>query len=205
MTIEGQEIRDRGIAGELLLRRAERMQGTRNEWPVGSIAGFQVFVADNFMQGPEIVLKAATSYTAKVTDTAHGTIRSVEYAIQHLEEVAETLTRNIAETRKRLADTQTQVDSPFEYAERLDELSRRQQQIEDDLDLTKNQAPSQIDTEAQDDANGFSGDSASEAPSSASQPCSCREGKARRQPRVLAMDDREGGDRLEAAAVLAAR
>ena len=157
MMIESQEIRDRGIAGELLLRRAERMRGTRKEWPVGSIAGFQVFVADNFMGGPEIVLKAATSYTAKVTDTAHGTIRSVEYAIQHLEEVAETLTRNIADTRKRLADTQAQVDTPFEYGERLADLARRQQQIEDDLDLTKNQASVQLETEESSEQPGSNG------------------------------------------------
>src|ERR1035438_7942516 len=112
MVLEGQEIRDRGIAGELLLRRAVRIRGARNEWLVGSIAGFQIYIADNMMQGPEIVLKGATTYTAKVTDTAHGTIRSVEHTIQHLEDVAQTLARNIADTRKRLTDSQTQVDAP---------------------------------------------------------------------------------------------
>ena len=58
MVIEGQELRDRGIAGELLLRRAERL---------------------DYMQGPEIVLKGATIYIARVTDTAPGTIHSVEH------------------------------------------------------------------------------------------------------------------------------
>jgi TolA-binding protein len=147
MTIEGQEIRDRGIAGELLLRRAEKLRGTRKDWLAGTIAGFQVFIADNYMQGPEIVLKGATTYTAKVTDSAHGTIRSVEHTIQHLEDVAENLTRSIADTRKRLADTQTQVNAAFEYAERLAELVQRQQQIEDELDLTKNQASAQLEAE----------------------------------------------------------
>ena len=147
MVLESQELRDRGIAGELLLRRAERMRGTRADRLVGTIAGFQVFVTDNFMQGPEIVLKSATTYTAKVTDSAHGTIRSVEHAIQHLEDVAETLARNIADTRKRLEDSQAQVDAPFEYAERLAALVQRQQQIEDELDLTKNQASSRLDAD----------------------------------------------------------
>ena len=131
----------------MLLRRAERLRGTRRDILVGSIAGFQVFVADSFMQGAEIVLKGATTYTAKVTDTAHGTIRSVEHAIQHLEEVAETLTRNIADTRKRLADTQAQVDAPFEYAEHLSALARRQQEIENELYLTKNQAAAQLEAD----------------------------------------------------------
>ena len=144
MVIEGQEIRDRGIAGELLLRRAERMRGSRADRQVGTIAGFQVWIADSFMGGPEILLRATTTYPAKVTDTAHGTIRSVEHTIQHLEEVAETLSRNIADAHKRLADTQAQADAPFEYAGRLAELVQRQQEIEDELDLTKNQASSQL-------------------------------------------------------------
>jgi hypothetical protein len=148
MVIEGQEVRDRGIAGELLLRRAEKFRGSRTERQVGAVAGFQVFIADNFMGGPEILLKGATSYTAKVTDTAHGTIRSVEYVIQHLEELAETLARNITDTRKRLADTQTQVDTPFEYAELLATLVRRQQEIEDELDLTKNRASAQLEADS---------------------------------------------------------
>jgi hypothetical protein len=72
----------------------------------------------------------------------------VEHTIQHLEEVAETLARNLADTRKRLADTQAQVNAPFEYGERLAELVQRQQQIEDELDLTKNQASAQLGTES---------------------------------------------------------
>jgi septal ring factor EnvC (AmiA/AmiB activator) len=148
MVLEGQEIRDRGIAGELLLRRAERMRGSRAEIPVGSLAGFQLLVADNLMQGPEIVLKGATTYAAKVTDTAHGTIRSVEHTIQHLEDVAENLARGIADARKRLADTRAQVGVPFEYATRLAELVQRQQQIEDELDLTKNQASAELGADA---------------------------------------------------------
>jgi len=42
-------------------------------------------------------------------------------------------------------DTQAQVEAPFEYAERLAALARRQQEIEDELDLTKSQAPGCLD------------------------------------------------------------
>ena len=105
-------------------------------------------MADNFMQGPEIVLKGATTYTAKVTDTALGTMRSLEHTIQHLDELAEALERNITDTRKRLADTQAQLGAPFEYAAKLTELARRQDEIESALDLTKNQAASQLAADA---------------------------------------------------------
>jgi N12 class adenine-specific DNA methylase/TolA-binding protein len=159
MTIEGQLVRDRGVAGELLLRRAERMRGTRAERWVGNFGGFQVFVADNVLAGPEIVIKGTTTYVAKATDTALGTIRSVEHAIQHLDDLATSLARNIADVRKRLAESQQQANAPFEYAERLATLVQRQEEIEDALDLTKGQAvaslPSQPDAgEAPAETNG---------------------------------------------------
>jgi hypothetical protein len=100
------------------------------------------------MQGPEIVLKGATAYTAKLTDTAHGTIRSVEHVVQHLDDVADSLTQTITDTRKRLNDTRAQVDTPFEHTERLAALVQRQQQLEAELDLTRNQAPAALAAEA---------------------------------------------------------
>ena len=144
-TIDGQNIRDRGIAGELILRHAQRVRGSQAERLVGSIAGFRLIVSDNVFRGPEIVIKGAGTYTANVTDTALGTIRSVEHTIQHLDETAANIGRNITDTRKRLADTQAQIEAPFEYAERLASLARRQQEIADELDLTKSQAPSGLD------------------------------------------------------------
>jgi N12 class adenine-specific DNA methylase len=153
-TIDGQHIRDRGIAGELLLRHAERVRGSRVGRPVGTIAGFRLLVSDNLFRGPEIVIEGTGTYTAKVTDTALGTIRSVEHTIQHLDEFAASLTQNILDTRKRLADTQAQVGAPFEYAERLALLARRQQEIEDQLDLTKDQAPGALDGKPNETSQG---------------------------------------------------
>ena len=43
---------------------------------------------------------------------------------------------------------------PFEYAERLAALVQRQQEIEDELDLTKNQASSQLDTRSSEETSG---------------------------------------------------
>jgi hypothetical protein len=148
--LDGQQIRDRGIAGEILLRQAERMKGSRAERQVGLFAGFSLWVADNFMIGPEILIKGAGTHLAKVGDTALGTMRSVEYAIQNLEETAASLEQRIAETRKRVADLIAQSEQPFEYQARLASLVQRQQDIEEALDLTKNQASSRLAA----DANG---------------------------------------------------
>jgi hypothetical protein len=45
------------------------------------------------------------------------------------------------------------VGSPFEKEERYHHLARRQSEIEEKLDLTKNQAPSQLDSVENTEAN----------------------------------------------------
>ncbi len=142
--IEGQEIRDRGIAGELILRRAEKLQRTGVERAIGKFAGFQLIVADLPVSGPQILLRGEATHSAKVASTALGTIRSVEYAIQNLDEVVASITQSIAETEKRIVDLTAQIGQPYEYEERLATLSRRQQEIADALDLNKNQAAAQL-------------------------------------------------------------
>jgi TolA-binding protein len=144
----GERIRDRGIAGELINRHAARMPGSGTERLVGHLAGFELYVADAFMGGPQILIKGAGTYSANVSDSAHGTIRSIEHAIQQMNEVVSSAEQQIQETRKRIADLGTQCGQTFEYCGRLSELMRRQAEIADALDLTKNQGSSQLGTEA---------------------------------------------------------
>jgi predicted nucleic acid-binding Zn-ribbon protein len=85
-----------------------------------------------------------------VTDTAQGTIRSLEANIQGFEERATKLEYDIADASKRAKELETKVGAHFEREERYQELTRRQSEIEEKLDLTKNQAPSQVDAETPD-------------------------------------------------------
>jgi predicted nucleic acid-binding Zn-ribbon protein len=154
--LEGEQIRDRGLAGELVLRRADKMRGVAGQKAIGTLAGFQILVADNCLRGPEIVLKGASVHTVGMANTALGMTRSLEYTVQNLDETAATITANISSTKKRIADVEEQTGQSFEYAEKLERLVRRQQEITDALDLSKNQAPAQAEASAPeqpDDAN----------------------------------------------------
>jgi TolA-binding protein len=144
--LDGQEVRDRGIAGELMLRRAEKMRGANAQREIGSFAGFKLFIADNYVRGPEIVFKGASVHNVSLANTALGMIRSLEYSVQNLDEAAASLTDNIKSTQKRIAGLREQTEQPFEYAEKLAGLVQRQQEITDALDLAKNQAPNQLDS-----------------------------------------------------------
>jgi hypothetical protein len=150
--LDGQETNNRGIAGELILRRAEKLKNRfGDDVQIGRFAGFNLFLRPSFNNTVEVVVRGKNSYTARVTDTALGTIRSLEVTVQGFEERATKLEADIADAHKRTKELETKVGAPFEKEEHYQQLCRRQSEIEEQLDLTKNQAPSQVEAESQDD------------------------------------------------------
>src|SRR6202522_1077598 len=84
--LDGQESNNRGIAGELIIRRAEKLK-TRfgDDIRIGRFAAFDLFLRPGFNNTTEMVLRGKNSYSARVTDTALGTIRSLEATGQGFE------------------------------------------------------------------------------------------------------------------------
>jgi hypothetical protein len=143
--IDGQQLTDRGIAGELIRRHAERIRAVGGERSIGRFAGFEIFVASSVMDQAHVVVKGAGTYFAKAADTALGTIRSLEHTVQSLDETSATLAQNITSTKKRITELEPKIGAPFEYAEKVEQLAKRQQEIVQALDLTKNQAANQLE------------------------------------------------------------
>ena len=63
----------------------------------------------------------------------------------------ERLELDIADTNKRIKELGEKVGAGFDRENRFQELTRRQSEIEEKLDLTKNQAPSQADAVSTDE------------------------------------------------------
>ncbi len=144
--LDGQESNNRGIAGELIMRRAEKLKARfGDDIKIGRFAGFDLFLRPGFNNTTEMVMRGSNSYGARVTDTALGTIRSLEATVQGFEERAERLELDITDANKRVKELGEKVGAKFEREERFQELTRRQSEIEEKLDLTKNQAPSQVE------------------------------------------------------------
>lgn len=147
--LDGQALDNRGIAGELIVRRAEKIKNRfGDDVRVGRFAGFDLFLRPSFNNTVEMIVRGKNSYAARVTDTAQGTIRSLEANVQGFEERATKLEYDITDATKRAKELETKVGAHFEREERYQELIRRQSEIEEKLDLTKNQAPSQVDADA---------------------------------------------------------
>ena len=150
--LDGQETNNRGIAGELILRRAEKLKNRfGDDVRIGRFAGFDLFLRPSFNNTVEVVVRGKDSYAARVTDTALGTIRSLEATVQGFEERAVKLDADIADAHKRIKELESKVGTPFEKEEHYQCLCRRQSEIEEQLDLTKNQAPSQVEVESSED------------------------------------------------------
>jgi hypothetical protein len=150
--LDGQVLDNRGIAGELIIRRAEKIKNRfGDDVRVGRFAGFDLFLRPTFNNNGEMILRGKNSYAARVTDTALGTIRSLEATVQGFEERAERLEMDITDANKRVKELGEKVGAKFEREDRFQELTRRQSEIEEKLDLTKNQAPSQVDAIATDE------------------------------------------------------
>jgi hypothetical protein len=147
--LDKQTLDNRGIAGELLLRRAEKIKTRLGEdLRIGRFAGFDLSIRAGFNNTAELVLRGKNNYSTRVTDTALGTIRSLESTVQGFEERVGRLESDIKDSQKRATELEAKVGSPFEKEERYHKLVNRQSEIEEKLDLTKNQAPSQVDAVA---------------------------------------------------------
>ena len=150
--LDGQTLDNRGIAGELIVRRAEMVKNRfGDDVRIGRFAGFDLFLRPGFNNTVEVVVRGKNSYGARVTDTALGTIRSLEASVQGFEERATKLETDISDAHKRGKELETKIGAPFEHEERFQRLSRRQDEIEEKLDLTKNQAPGQVDADSPDE------------------------------------------------------
>ena len=67
------------------------------------------------------------------------------------EERAARMESDIKDSQKRATELEAKGGSPFEKEERYHKLVTRQSEIEEKLNLTKNQAPSQLDTRPTDE------------------------------------------------------
>ena len=79
-----------------------------------------------------------------MSDSPLGTIRSVEHAIQNMEERLAQSLRELSDCEKQYRELESKIGKPFEHESKLQTLVQRQQELEKALDITKNQAPNTL-------------------------------------------------------------
>jgi hypothetical protein len=89
---------------------------------IGRFACFDLFQRPGFNSATEMVLRDKNSYSARVTETALGTVRSLEATIQGFEERAERLELDITDANMRVRELGEKIGAKFEREDRFREL-----------------------------------------------------------------------------------
>jgi hypothetical protein len=137
INLGNQELIDRGIAGEMLIRLADRSKGHPTQRRIGAFAGFELLIGPLPSGETELLLRGNAIHTCRIQATAHGTARVLEHLVNNLEDTRTHLVDDLGQIQRRLADLRVQVNVPFEHAARLVQLETRQQELLRTLDLTR--------------------------------------------------------------------
>ena len=86
------------------------------------------------------------------TETALGTVRSLEYFVQNMEDRLAHKQSELADSEKKCGELEAKIGQPFEHEAKLQSFAVRQKELEDALDITKNQAANSLEAEATEQA-----------------------------------------------------
>jgi N12 class adenine-specific DNA methylase/SAM-dependent methyltransferase len=145
--IEKSKVKDRNIAGEMLVRIARRVSGSQNQFEIGSFAGFELSTRTSLWGRVEFVLKGKNHYALEITETSLGTIRSLEYFVQNMEDRLAHKQAELTDAEKKSRELETKIGQPFEHEAKLVSFGERQKELEKALDITKNQAANSLSAE----------------------------------------------------------
>ena len=144
MTVKNETFTDRVKAGRAVVFLAAAIKPFESTKSIGSIAGFPISV-ERFDERATLLIQGKHAYRANVSDSATGTIASLEHALDSVEDRLRERETDLAQSRRQSADLAKQLDHPFEHEEKLATAAKRQQEIVTALDITKNQASPKID------------------------------------------------------------
>jgi hypothetical protein len=82
------------------------------------------------------------------TETSLGTVRSLEYFVQNMEDRLAHKQSELADSEKKCGELEAKIGQPFEHESKLQSFAVRQKELEDALDITKNQAANSLEAEA---------------------------------------------------------
>ncbi|MBA3831707.1 MAG: DEAD/DEAH box helicase family protein [Chthoniobacterales bacterium] len=139
MTVKNETFTDRVKGGRALVFFAAALKPFESSKTIGNIGGFPVSI-ERFDERATLVIHGKHSYRANVSESATGTIASLEHALDSFEDRLRERETDLAQSRRQSADLAKQLDQPFEHEDKLAAATKRQQEIIAALDITKNQA-----------------------------------------------------------------
>ncbi|KAB2911755.1 MAG: hypothetical protein F9K30_21520 [Dechloromonas sp.] len=152
MVLDGEVFTDRVKAGSALIylvedHRTDHLLGRPSPAVLGEFAGFKLEYRSTLAD--KVTLRGASEYVASVSPSPVGTISSLEHATRSVEDQVERTRQELARTKKDLGELSKLAGGVWEHEEHYRTLVKRQSELVDALDITKNQAAAQLATESE--------------------------------------------------------
>lgn len=149
MVLEGKKYTDRTKAGTALVylvedHKTDRLLGRTAPTVLGELAGFKVEFRSTLAD--KLTLRGDTEYSANVSASPVGIITSLEHAARSIDDNLTHSRAELERTRQDMASLSLLSGGVWEHEEHYRELLKRQAELVEALDITKNQASAQLDT-----------------------------------------------------------
>jgi hypothetical protein len=148
MVVKKETFTERAMAGRALVFIAAALKPFQSTNAIGNVGGFPISI-HKFDERANLTIHGKNTYNANVSDSALGTIASVEHMLEGMEDRLRERESDLKQYRKQSEDLTRQLDHPFEHEEKLTAATKRQQEIVGALDITKNQASAKVDEGAE--------------------------------------------------------
>jgi len=144
MVVKKETFTERAMAGRALVFISAALKPFQSTNAIGNVGGFPISI-HKFDERANLTIHGRNLYNANVSDSALGTIASVEHTLEGMEDRLRERESDLKQYRKQSEDLTRQLDHPFEHEEKLTAATKRQQEIVAALDITKNQASAKVD------------------------------------------------------------
>jgi hypothetical protein len=144
--INGVRYSERAKAGEVLEKYMVlvwKEERTSIDMEIGLFRGMKVQVSREFYS-KKIKLLNNGAYSVDMSDSGLGNITRLENLIEKLPEIRSEYEKKLADIQAQLEEAKVEVEKPFQYAEMLENYSRRQGEINTQLEFKELSAQEEV-------------------------------------------------------------
>ena len=139
MNINGMIFSERKAAGGEIMRLAEAMKRMGGREHIGTYAGFDLYLEAKYLP-VRLIAKGASEHESRILDSDLGVIQSLDYGLRSMESNVKEYRQTIENLEQQYVKLQGELQKPFEYEDKLNELLVKQEEINKKLDLDKSES-----------------------------------------------------------------
>ena len=112
-----------------------------------NLYGFEIYLKKQYIGSSQLILKGAESYNTEVGDSSQGNIIRLENSLKNMENDIASLKSKLEEYQRNLEQSLIEFEKPFEHKQLLADKLKRQFELNELLDVGKDDAVEELDND----------------------------------------------------------